>query len=701
MRVVKKPGKNPVFWKILAVFLSAAVLLAGCAERTDKENPGKAEGSSSSSGVEVDEAVASRLLEEFILPYEALAGGAAFASPEEIQPDVMAAFCFYAAQAQLGEERFLAGDENHQYMLLPEEWLDGYAQILFGASAPADLGDTELVYCDSEFSDEGKTILPEELRGYTGRVYGSSYVKKGMVPDYQVSLQEVKDTGSGVEIQVGRRVDSIDLPDVTYSFVFVPAVENPLLGEQFPAGAYRLTEVQADIGPEFTQISTPQQLVQLSKMVNCGDKTYVGSTFVLTEDLDMSGVKMEPIGVVRRFSYKGVNPFAATFDGQGHTISHLAMDHPFQPADSNGISLPVGLFGRTAQTAVIQNLHLKDLSIRGDSGVGGLAGSFSGRMYHCTVSGEVSGKSDVGGMVGGTMVGGTGNAELVDCHVDVQVTGTGGTGGFAGYAGHAWFEGCSAKGTVSIGADEPGSVSGVAGGFAGHQQGSVIRNCFASVNVRTMTNASMVGNFIGLSEYATTIHSYCNADAGSAWDLVDDDYGGYIDVTALPKAEYWKKLEESIPEGYTKDNGIFGTNYNSKVALVGVVDFDKDTLAALIYYPDERTNNYVQDCDSLDVSEGKMLLIPIHKDFQVAVYADFPEGRQEIYRASAEDKLAWRTKGYALRLDCDYLLLEEKVPIILQLEQDGRTVEYVPDPSQAGGQMQVVYLDATEEGPGF
>ena len=122
------------------------------------------------------------------------------------------------------------------------------------------------------------------------------------------------------------------------------------------------------------------------------DKTYVGSTFVLTEDLDMSGVKMEPIGVVRRFSYKGVNPFAATFDGQGHTISHLAMDHPFQPADSNGISLPVGLFGRTAQTAVIQNLHLKDLSIRGDSGVGGLAGSFSGRMYHCTVSGEVSGK---------------------------------------------------------------------------------------------------------------------------------------------------------------------------------------------------------------------------------------------------------------------------------------------------------------------
>ena len=156
-----------------------------------------------------------------------------------------------------------------------------------------------------------------------------------------------------------------------------------------------------------------------------------------------------------------------------------------------------------------------------------------------------------------------------------------------------------------------------------------------------MTNASMVGNFIGLSEYATTIHSYCNADAGSAWDLVDDDYGGYIDVTALPKAEYWKKLEESIPEGYTKDNGIFGTNYNSKVALVGVVDFDKDTLAALIYYPDERTNNYVQDCDSLDVSEGKMLLIPIHKDFQVAVYADFPEGRQEIYRASAEDKLAW------------------------------------------------------------
>ena len=311
-------------------------------------------------------------------------------------------------------------------------------------------------------------------------------------------------------------------------------------------------------------------------------------------------------------------------------------------------------------------------------------------MYHCSVSGSVSGLNEVGGLVGGT---GSSDdrVELVDCHTDVQVTGTGSTGGLAGYAGHAWYEGCSAKGTVTAVAEKQGDIPGVVGGFAGHQQGSVIRNCFASVNVRTQVSSNMVGNFIGLSEYATTIHSYCNRDAGSAWDLVDDDYGGYIDVTALPQGEYWAKLAEAVPQGYTKDNGIVGTDLNNKLYLVGAVDFSKESLGALIYNPDERTNKYVQDCDSLDVSEGKMILIPIHRDFQVAVYGDYPEGRQQIYHASAEDELYWRTTGYALRLDCDELL-EAGVPVVIQLEHDGRTVEYPIAPKP--GEMQVMYLDA-------
>ena len=68
-----------------------------------------------------------------------------------------------------------------------------------------------------------------------------------------------------------------------------------------------------------------------------------------------------------------------------------------------------------------------------------------------------------------------------------------------------------------------------------------------------------------------------------------------------------------------------------------------------------------------------------------------------------KDKLALRTRGYALRLDCDYLLLEEKVPII---STAGAGMEerwsMSPDPSQAGGQMQGGYTWMLQKkGPGF
>ncbi|HIX65215.1 MAG TPA: hypothetical protein H9736_03100 [Candidatus Anaerotruncus excrementipullorum] len=346
-----------------------------------------------------------------------------------------------------------------------------------------------------------------------------------------------------------------------------------------------------------------------------------------------------------------------------------------------------GTFRRTDDERVtqvpahlVEAYSLEGVSIQGGSDVGGLVGSLSGGVYHCTVSGSVSGSSSVGGMVGFTDT-----AEMVDCHaVDIQVTGTDGTGGLAGAARQGWYEGCSASGTVDVVADASGRglTARMAGGFAGHQQGSVIRYCFADVNVRTQATASMVGNFIGLSEYAATAHSYVCADAGGPWDPVDDFHGGPIQVEVLDRADYQATLEGTIPEGYTKHNGVFANEYNGKLDLVGAVDFTEGDLAALLYFPDEQTLANCQDYSAPEGS-GDLLVLPIHPGSAVHIFLEGADGsREEFY---SED--SWGLLGKAILLDCG----QREGRLVIQVTYEGRAAECYADPGSST-EMHTEYL---------
>ena len=78
-------------------------------------------------------------------------------------------------------------------------------------------------------------------------------------------------------------------------------------------------------------ISNANDLIQFSKNVNSGT-SYSGTTVFLDADIDFSGGfsgKFEPIGT-------DDSNFQGTFDGQGYTISNLAI---------NSSSQYVGLFG--------------------------------------------------------------------------------------------------------------------------------------------------------------------------------------------------------------------------------------------------------------------------------------------------------------------------------------------------------------------
>ncbi len=136
-----------------------------------------------------------------------------------------------------------------------------------------------------------------------------------------------------------------------------------------------------------------------------------GKTVILAEDIDLEGDEFVPIPT-----------FGGTFDGGGHTISGLSL--------SGGTSVQ-GLFRYIQESGIVQNLRVEGtVSASGaQETLGGIAGSNEGRILDCSFIGSVTGKSQVGGIVGVNEASGS----LFRCTSDGAVTGEAGTGGIIGH----------------------------------------------------------------------------------------------------------------------------------------------------------------------------------------------------------------------------------------------------------------------------
>jgi len=85
------------------------------------------------------------------------------------------------------------------------------------------------------------------------------------------------------------------------------------------------------------------------------------------------------------------NPFTGTFYGNFNEIYGLKIDH------SRG---GVGLFGATGSDAKVSEVGLVNVNVTRGWEIGGLIGENKGTVRYSYVSGSVSGRSDVGGLVG-------------------------------------------------------------------------------------------------------------------------------------------------------------------------------------------------------------------------------------------------------------------------------------------------------------
>ncbi len=169
-----------------------------------------------------------------------------------------------------------------------------------------------------------------------------------------------------------------------------------------PAGVFASGDV--------IELNTAKDIVDLAEKCRL-DSWSVGKTVVLKKDIDLGG-----------FDFSPIPSFGGTFEGGGHTISGLFV---------TGNSTATGGLFRYIQISGI----VRELTVRGtvcpDNNAeyfGGIAGENSGRIINCTFYGSVSGRNNIGGVVGLN----TATGELSGCRSLAAVVGEHYTGGIAG-----------------------------------------------------------------------------------------------------------------------------------------------------------------------------------------------------------------------------------------------------------------------------
>ena len=226
------------------------------------------------------------------------------------------------------------------------------------------------------------------------------------------------------------------------------------------------------LGSETTiYITTAQQLKQLADEVNAGDSKS-GKTYLLANDIDLSGLNWVPIGYYIDWNNSNNKPFSGVFDGQGHSIIGLTI---------SGGQNDAGLFGYT-HLATIRNVVIRNPQIEGRGEVGALVGrqgySSTGIEKCAVIGGRIQGAGSVGGLVGYME-----ESPLQNCYTTCEVIATDSyAGGIVGsHLVGASIRSCYATGNIS------GRYSG---GIAGLTQG--IEQCVALGQTVTGDGSSRV-----------------------------------------------------------------------------------------------------------------------------------------------------------------------------------------------------------------
>jgi len=294
-----------------------------------------------------------------------------------------------------------------------------------------------------------------------------------------------------------------------------------------------------------TPIDDPQYCSQDEQDVEDEGRDYVfvfdarNGHYVQTADIDASetenwntGLGFEPIGGFRD------NTFTGSYDGNGYKIENLTINRPDESQ--------VGLFG-IAGGREIKNVALENVDISGNNKTGGLVGELrSGQIIHSYVTGNVRGDRAVGGLAGTSK--GTDASKISESYADVEVSGREDIGGLVGQnMQEAKITSSYAAGKVSGGKHTGGLVGrnslnatvstsysvgtvsveleGLGGGCIGMNEGGEIHNSYWDMETSGFTMESSVNGMMGLRTKQMTGHSAMGYMTGfdfeNIWQVTD------------------------------------------------------------------------------------------------------------------------------------------------------------------------------------
>jgi len=249
-------------------------------------------------------------------------------------------------------------------------------------------------------------------------------------------------------------------------------------------------------------------------LVGGGGAWYVTESFW---DVETSGLAVSSAGQGKTTAQMQA---AGTFDGKGHTVSHLTM--------SGGDKL--GFFGGLDVGAEIKDLGIVDanLSTSGTYIIGGLLRYNRGSVTRCYISGTVNGVFHVGGLVGF-------NEGIVSCcYSAAGVSGVMWIGGLVGYNSGKVGE-CYSTGVV-LG-------SSYTGGLLGYNKlgDDKVTGCF--------WDTASSGTFIsaGGTGKSTTEMRTAKIFLDAGWDFVGETANGIDDIWWIDEGKDYPRLWWETP----------------------------------------------------------------------------------------------------------------------------------------------------------
>lgn len=258
-------------------------------------------------------------------------------------------------------------------------------------------------------------------------------------------------------------------------------------------------------GQDNFNISTAEEFAGIAELV-AGGESFSGTTFQLTNNLDLGAHLWSPIGTGVDF------PFSGSFDGNNYTISNLYINLP-----ENDF---VGMFGHVVN-GLIQNIKLDTAEVYGSDSTGTIvANVYTSEVYNCHANNVVvvGTEFNIGGLSGAILSGST----MTDCSAtNVNVSGGNQVGGLLG---SVW-DSSTLKRSYSTGVASGGYIIGGLIGFttfAFTPGVNLVEDCYSRVNVSAEDGRA--GGFYGTAQASVNIKNAYSTGTATAPEFV----GGFI-----------------------------------------------------------------------------------------------------------------------------------------------------------------------------